>query len=187
MTYAYESANERRHREAKERYESNPKLCPFCGTKLPFEKREGKFCNLSCSAKYNNRGVARVPKKITYCECGNIKFRKNKYCSECADKHIYDKISALHEAKYDRVRKRILLDQRGHQCEVCGLVEWNGQPIPIELDHIDGNADNNTVDNLRLICPNCHAQTETYKGANAGKNSKRQQMRRKRYANGQTY
>lgn len=62
-----------------------------------------------------------------------------------------------------------------------------GQPIAIELDHIDGDADNNTEENLRLICPNSHAQTESYKGANAGKGSTRQAKRRKRYADGKTY
>jgi hypothetical protein len=80
-----------------------------------------------------------------------------------------------------------LLEKRGNRCEACGLSEWQGKPIPIELDHIDGNSDNNSEGNLRLICPNCHAQTETYKGANVGNNSSRQQMRRKRYFNGQTY
>lgn len=54
-------------------------------------------------------------------------------------------------------------------------------PIPIELDHIDGNPENNKSDNLRLICPNCHAQTPTYKGRNIGKvrNSKRQKIMEK--------
>jgi hypothetical protein len=124
MTYFHESENERRHREARERYETNPKFCPFCGAKLPFEKREGKFCNQSCSAKYNNRGVARVPRKITYCECGKLKSRKNKYCSECATNHIYHKVTSLEEAKYDRARRKLLLQQRGNKCEVCGFAEW---------------------------------------------------------------
>jgi hypothetical protein len=44
-----------------------------------------------------------------------------------------------------------------------------GKDTPIELDHIDGNCANNAKENLRLICPNCHAQTEFYKGANAGR------------------
>jgi predicted HNH restriction endonuclease len=70
---------------------------------------------------------------------------------------------------------------------VCGLSEWMDKRIPLEIDHIDGNSDNNVEQNLRLICPNCHAQTETYKGANAGKGSSRQAMRRKRYAEGKTW
>jgi len=53
-----------------------------------------------------------------------------------------------------------------HQCEICGITEWNGKPTPIELDHIDGNHHNNSLSNLRIVCPNCHAQTDTYRGRN---------------------
>ena len=53
-----------------------------------------------------------------------------------------------------------------HKCSVCNLCEWNGKPIPLEIDHIDGCHSNNTYENLRAICPNCHAQTDTYKGKN---------------------
>ncbi len=178
---------EAKSRETRENYEDHPKFCLFCGEKIPYEQRVGKFCNQSCSAKFNNRGVTRHIKGTKVCSCGNPKKVTNKYCAECAENHVYSKVTSLPNAKNDKIRKRILLEQRGHQCEVCGFGEWNGKPIPIELDHMDGDADNNTEGNLRLICPNCHAQTETYKGANAGKNSSRQQMRRKRYANGQTY
>jgi len=53
-----------------------------------------------------------------------------------------------------------------HRCSMCKLSEWNGKPIPLEIDHIDGCHTNNTYENLRPICPNCHAQTDTYKGKN---------------------
>lgn len=53
-----------------------------------------------------------------------------------------------------------------HKCECCGNTEWNGKPIPLQLDHIDGNPHNHLLSNLRLLCPNCHAQTETYCGKN---------------------
>jgi len=53
-----------------------------------------------------------------------------------------------------------------HKCECCGITEWNGKPAPIELDHIDGNRYNNRLENLRLLCPNCHAQTPPYRGRN---------------------
>lgn len=53
-----------------------------------------------------------------------------------------------------------------HKCECCGITEWMGQPTPIELDHINGIHTDNRLENLRLLCPNCHAQTDTYRGKN---------------------
>ena len=48
------------------------------------------------------------------------------------------------------------------ECTTCRLgPEWNGKPLTLELDHIDGDRLNNELSNLRLLCPNCHAQTET--------------------------
>ena len=48
------------------------------------------------------------------------------------------------------------------RCEVCGLTEWNGKPAALQLDHISGNRIDHRLHNLRIVCPNCHAQTETY-------------------------
>jgi len=58
-----------------------------------------------------------------------------------------------------------------HKCSVCNLKEWNNKLIPIEIDHINGIHNDNTITNLRFICPNCHAQTDTYKGKNIINNS----------------
>ncbi len=52
------------------------------------------------------------------------------------------------------------------QCSSCSNTKWLNNPIPLELDHIDGNSSNNNLDNLRLLCPNCHAFTDTYRGKN---------------------
>lgn len=54
-------------------------------------------------------------------------------------------------------------------CEVCGISEWNGNLLSMQLDHIDGNPHNHLLKNLRMICPNCHSQTETYCGKNKNK------------------
>jgi 5-methylcytosine-specific restriction endonuclease McrA len=56
------------------------------------------------------------------------------------------------------------------KCEICGIKEWMGKKAPLELDHIDGNHYNNELSNLRILCPNCHSQTDTNSGKNKGKN-----------------
>lgn len=53
-----------------------------------------------------------------------------------------------------------------HQCVSCNLTEWLERPIPLEIDYINGDRRDNRLENLRLLCPNCHALTETYRGRN---------------------
>lgn len=52
------------------------------------------------------------------------------------------------------------------KCECCGNTEWNGKPIPLELHHINGCNTDNRLSNLMILCPNCHAQTDNYRGLN---------------------
>jgi hypothetical protein len=54
------------------------------------------------------------------------------------------------------------------KCYSCGLEVWKGNPIPLELEHKNGNHLDNSLDNLTLLCPNCHALTTTYRGKNKG-------------------
>ena len=66
-----------------------------------------------------------------------------------------------------RLKVKLLRDGiKEHRCEICNSTEWMSKSIPIELDHIDGNRYNNELSNLRILCPNCHAQTDTYSGKN---------------------
>lgn len=67
--------------------------------------------------------------------------------------------------------KRFLIETFGEKCSLCGWNEKNPltHRVPIEVDHIDGDADNNRENNLRLVCPNCHSLTPNFRNLNKGK------------------
>lgn len=80
--------------------------------------------------------------------------------------------------------RRFLVETKGHQCEICGVTEWRQQPVALVCDHINGNSNDCSLNNLRMICPNCDAQTLTYKGKNRGNG---RFYRRQRYGEGKSY
>ncbi len=74
--------------------------------------------------------------------------------------------------QYQSNKLRIRLLAEGifeYKCYTCNNIAWQGRPIPLELEHIDGVPSNHLLENLTLICPNCHAFTSTYKGKNVNK------------------
>jgi len=79
--------------------------------------------------------------------------------------------TSFDELGFDRKRLRVFLEQN-ECCLGCGLSEWMGKPITLEIEHIDGNNKNNTRDNLKGLCPNCHSLTDTWRGRNKNKNKK---------------
>lgn len=63
-----------------------------------------------------------------------------------------------------KLKMRILKDKiKEYKCEECNLKEWNNKPIPLELHHNNGNNRDNRLENLKLLCPNCHALTDNYR------------------------
>lgn len=130
--------------------------CIFCGIDFKYSPSQhtGKYCSLRCSADARMVSINQKNRKL-YSE-GQLKNRAT-------------------------IRK-FLSEDVGYLCILCKLSSWNDQPITLQVDHIDGNPDNNSPVNLRLLCPNCHSQTETYKGGSKKalkKDSRNIELRRK--------
>lgn len=156
--------------------------CINCG----LTTKNKKFCSSSCAAKVNNKIPKRKHSRV--CFCCNAPTSNQKFCSiACAakQKHL-DTISKYEkgELKTDSTVKACLIEATGYVCSLCSNTgTHNDMPLVLQLDHIDGNSDNNMPSNLRLLCPNCHSQTETFcfKGK-THKNSLREEKRRARYS-----
>ena len=176
-----------------EQYNNNPNICKCCNKKLSYSKRRNKFCSHSCAAQINNLGIRRHghPKSnhCLFCEASLVGKRGRKYCStKCQHGFQWEQTKKdIESGSTDftaNVIKKYLLEMRGHGCEICKNKEWQGQQISIEIDHVNGNSEDNDLDNVRLICPNCHALTATYKARNTGNGRAK---RRARYKEGKSY
>ena len=82
---------------------------------------------------------------------------------------LANKILSGNYPEYQTFKLKNLLFYLGikeNKCEICGISEWLGKPIKCELHHIDGNKNNHLLENLQILCPNCHSQTDNYKALN---------------------
>lgn len=123
--------------------------CKICEKKLS-RRNESGYC-ITCFNK--RKGINGEEKKA------------EKYINEWL---ISGKLKTNSPPK-TRVRNFILKDQ-DQKCSICGMEQfWNGKKIVFVLDHIDGNCKNNNRKNLRMVCPNCDSQLDTFKGKNKGK------------------
>ena len=186
--------------------------CLNCENEFETLKTENrKFCCSSCSAKYNNKRKVkrekiknddngnkkriRIRKEKNYgiclnCKCDIIKSdgrsKSVKYCSlKC--QAVYQMNLRVDSGRAStNTLKRYLIHNHGNKCMECEWAEVNPTTgkVPIELEHIDGNSENNSLENLKLLCPNCHSLTPTYKALNKG-NGRHKRM--ERYKDGKSF
>ena len=75
--------------------------------------------------------------------------------------------SSLSSANVKELVYRLSLKE--NKCEICGITEWQGKPIVCELHHINGDSTDNRIENLQILCPNCHSQTDNFRSRNRNK------------------
>ena len=141
-------------------------------------------------AERKNAPAKTVVFKCLHCDKENTTLVKRsskarqRYCSlQCFADHKSDAAIKSGTASTKSIKK-FLVKTTNNKCSSCGINEWNGKAIVMDLEHIDGNSENNDMSNLCLLCPNCHSQTPTYKGRNKGNG---RHSRRQRYAEGKSY
>lgn len=154
------------------------KRCQYCLSTLPVNKQSNTYCDHKC------RGAAsKIPSKPCAADCGamvdqlwyvdNKKRRLKQYCSQLCI-NIGQRQKQLLKIETSRTcigyvaASNYLIAKFGRKCAICSNSEWMGKPIPLERDHIDGDGTNHLIENQRLLCPNCHAQTPTFKAKNKG-------------------
>lgn len=127
------------------------------------DKRFIKVCK-NCEKEY----ISHPKRKSNFCcrECYNKYKHKYKYLNYLENQDLYLGKTNMHWIKTH------ILEEQNYRCAICKCKNtWNNKDLIFILDHIDGHSNNNRRDNLRLICPNCDSQLETYKSKN--KNSDR--------------
>ena len=155
------------------------KLCKKCGTEFTPEKGLLNFCSQKCT-----KGREQTPemsqkkreKTLRHWEPGG-KFREYDWDTLNKDAtKIKKSLSKWYlkadlrvqngEQLSDETTKRYLIEKHGHNCWMCDLSEWRGEKLHLEMDHIDGNNKNNNINNIRILCPNCHSITPTWRYKN---------------------
>lgn len=165
------------------------RICNKCGSKFHTRGRNKHTCD-KCQSDKSCKKVSHKRYEIVCKNCGKttISSFKKLFCSPQCHKNFQWKTTVQQieqsgkfscfsgntitgETNRQQVKK-YLIEKHGHACSICGLDSWMGQPIPLIVDHIDGNPYNHSVDNFRLVCGNCDMQLPTYKARNKGKGRK---------------
>ncbi len=143
--------------------------CERCETEHDGSYGSGRFCSALCA-----RGFATAAKreKINRKVAKTLKGYKPHFSPEERQRQVEaqkaTKLQQLLDADWDslsidRKKRRVVVDQ-DNKCLRCGIDSWQGDPLTLQVDHADGNSSNNSRENLRGLCPNCHSQTPTYCG-----------------------
>lgn len=148
------------------------KVCPKCNKK---HSKQGKYCSRSCanSRTWSKESKRKRGEKLKKYIAENPSWSKNKELKKpqmvkSLKKTLYvkNKQKFLNGEMKDRSSiKKWLIEIKGEICSLCGIgPEWNGEYLSLQVDHINGVYNDNAAENVRLVCPNCHSQTETFSG-----------------------
>ena len=172
------------------------RICKSSDCNASFEVKPGNpklYCSTSCATHVNNQNVVRsnnghnatqsirrsclncgiITGRPTFKFCSNqcqCDYSHNEYIKKWKEGKLNGTVGVATKSTSSHIKK-YLIEKYEEKCSICGWKARNpttGQ-IPIEIDHIDGDSNNNAENNLRIVCPNCHSLSSTYKNLNRGR------------------
>ena len=166
----------------KEKNTKPKKFCLNCGKEIIGGDNRRKFCDHSCAASYNNKGVVRNGeernKKCLYCGKELEKHQKNFCCHEHCNLYKYERYIERWKngeenglsGKYGIINavRNYIFEKNNNECEIChkNYINPHTGLSVLQIHHIDGDCTNNKEENLQLLCPTHHAMTENFGSRN---------------------
>lgn len=169
------------------------KMCPKCGTNFEVLNKgyPRTYCSLGCanSRRHSEQTKRKVSKSAkdtwnkTSDEGKQVKLKALAKGKETNKKRELERIqqSSTEELGHSSRKKKVFLEQC-EKCRKCGIKDWQDKLLTFELEHINGDKNNNKRENLEVLCPNCHAQTVTWRGRNNRNRSTRVRFPRDHHA-----
>lgn len=151
--------------------------CPKCNTEFENKNKYGikKFCSRKCANSRTWSNEEKIQRSIAAKNSIKLKAHNDKWKTlslENKEKRFskfrktwIEKIlnKNFNDLSYYACRQRVIFEQH-NKCNRCGINNWLGEKLSLEIDHKDGNKKNNTRQNLEGLCPNCHSLTNTWRG-----------------------
>lgn len=135
---------------------------------------------LGYSVKGNSWGFSQIKRRMTDLNLDSCIFKgKNPIITSFIEKSISSEKLLKENCKHNRnvLRRHIIKNNLiEYKCAICGITQWNNKTLSLELDHINGINNDNRLENLRFLCPNCHSQTCTYGSRNQQKNESKYEI-----------
>ncbi len=125
-------------------------------------KEDGNYKTVKARIREENMDISHIRLGLSHLK---NTFARNRYSKEEAVTKLTKGLIHNRSQVKALIRRHNIIPHSN--CNICGQGEiWNGKPLALQLDHIDGDSSNDKLENFRFLCPHCHSQTETFSGRN---------------------